>query len=143
MKPQPGAGGYYVAWIYTSEVGPIYGIRLWDGGMQEHRQFCLDFCDFSGVPINLPEGFELWPAVTNIPPFRMYGQFLSVEHSMGYNRNEIAAGEERWIVPEGVHITVKWNKTHEVTFAVPMRFQAGVRRFDYVKEEPKEPSIQF
>ncbi len=99
-------------------------IRFWDGGMSQYRQFCLDFYDVRrGTHVPLPAGWELWPAVHNVPgTFTMSGPLMSWEQAMGVDPGP--SGDEKWSVPEGAYITlVRGDRGggENLTFVAPVR----------------------
>ncbi|KAI0079148.1 hypothetical protein K474DRAFT_1659441 [Panus rudis PR-1116 ss-1] len=128
-KPQPGEGNFYSTRIPNSD----YTIRMWDGGMETYRQFCLDFYDTrSRCPVNLPQGFSLWPALNNPQGvFMMGGPLRSWENAYGYTGASIPPGEEKWSVPEGALITLRRDGSADFTFAVPVRNQVAVAHAEY------------
>lgn len=123
MKPQPGDKTFFVH-IPNSD----YAIRMWDGGMEPYCQFCLDFYDTRrDVPVNLPKGFTLWPAPSNpLGMYTMSGPLVSWDVAIG--GNNVPAGEEKWSVPQGMHITLVREDLpgQNFTFAVPVRSFAPV-----------------
>ncbi|TBU28954.1 hypothetical protein BD311DRAFT_757514 [Dichomitus squalens] len=117
MKPQSDDKTFFVR-IPDSD----YAIRMWDGGMDYYRQFCLDFYDTRRrIPVNLPQGFALWPSPSNVQGmYTMSGPLVSWERAM--NCKGFPDGEEKWSVPEGMHITlVRAGRPETFTFTVPVR----------------------
>lgn len=120
MKPRVGDGVYTVD-IPHSDLA----IRMWDGGMEAYRQFCLDFFDTRARrPVNMPRGFELWPSPANMPGvYTMAGPLGSLERGFGMKPGEVPQGEERFCVLEGSYVTlVRRDRPLEpFAFAVPVR----------------------
>ncbi|EJF62493.1 hypothetical protein BD309DRAFT_996356 [Dichomitus squalens] len=120
VKPQSDDKTFFVR-IPDSE----YAIRMWDGGMDFYRQFCLDFYDTRRqIPVNLPEGFALWSSPSNVQGmYTMSGPLVSWERAM--DCKDFPDGEEKWSVPEGMHITlVRADRPETFTFMVPVRQSA-------------------
>ncbi|KAL1943762.1 hypothetical protein VTO73DRAFT_4207 [Trametes versicolor] len=119
-KPRAGDGVYTVD-IPHSDLA----IRMWDGGMEMYRQFCLDFFDTRARrPVNMPRGFELWPSAANAPGvYTMAGPLGSLERGFGLSAREVPQGEEKFCVLEGSCVTlVRRDRPQEpFTFAVPAR----------------------
>ncbi|TFY78200.1 hypothetical protein EWM64_g5816 [Hericium alpestre] len=119
-KPRPDDKNYYALAVPNSN----YIIRIWDGGMTTYSQFCLDFFDTSlNSPVNLPQGYTLWPAPNQrMPVYMMHGPLVSWERAMGCT--DIPNGEEKWSVPEGLFIYIQRAQEEDFTFAVPSRTPA-------------------
>lgn len=120
MKPRAGDG------VYTVDIPHSHlAIRMWDGGMEVYRQFCLDFFDTRARrPVNMPRGFELWPSAANVPGvYTMAGPLGSLEKGFGMKPGEVPQGEERFCVLEGSCVTlVRGDRPREpFAFAVPVR----------------------
>ncbi|KAI0765366.1 hypothetical protein C8Q74DRAFT_1371181 [Fomes fomentarius] len=104
MKPKPDEAVYSLPIANTN-----LAIRIWEGGMRENNQYCLDFFDTRRrTAVNLPPNYSLWPSVSNMPgAFTMGGPLPSWEKALGYAPDAIPAGEEKWSVPAGSYITLK------------------------------------
>ncbi|KAI0710351.1 hypothetical protein C8T65DRAFT_777908, partial [Cerioporus squamosus] len=140
MKPQPGDPNVYHVHIPDSALA----IRMWEGGMGPYGQFCLDFYDVERkASVNLPRGYSLHPAAVpsvatgpgypppgfpmalNPPTFApMAGPLRSWERNMGMRT--IPEGEEKWMVPEGMYVTLKRDGLPDMTFQTPTRRPAFV-----------------
>ncbi|KAI0760727.1 hypothetical protein C8Q74DRAFT_250929 [Fomes fomentarius] len=114
--------------IHTVILNDEFVIRIWDGGMEEFGQFCLDFVDRkTRTPVNLPPGYGIGSARANMPgvfmpgAFTSRGQLPSMEQCYGYTPDKIPPGAEKWAVPAGAYITITKNGTEVVTFKVPVR----------------------
>ncbi len=119
MKPKPDEAVYSLPIANTD-----LAIRIWEGGMRENNQYCLDFFDTRRrTAVNLPPNYSLWPSVSNMPgAFTMGGPMPSWEKALGYAPDAIPAGEEKWSVPAGSYITLKRGMPPQdvFTFAVPV-----------------------
>ncbi len=114
--------------IHTVVLNDDLVIRIWDGGMEEFGQFCLDFVHRkTRTPVNLPPGYAICSGRANMPGVFMSGAFTSrgtlpsMEQCYGYTPDKIPPGAEKWAVPAGAYITVAKNGTEVVTFKVPVR----------------------
>lgn len=133
MKPLPDDPHVYSVPIPDSP----FVIRMWDGGMETYRQFCLDFFSMITLtPVNLPSGYSLCLATVNMdvntpgapPAFypmaaNMPGMFTvpiaSWEQSMG--TQSINPGAEKWSVPEGTYVILMHLGHPDLAFHVPTR----------------------
>ena len=108
--------------VHTVNINDALLIRMWDGGMEEFDQFCLDFVDRrTRAAVNLPPGYSIYPAGANLPGVFMSGGPLpSLEQSYGYTPDRIPAGAEKWVVPAGAYLTIARDGTGIVTFKVPI-----------------------
>lgn len=109
--------------VHTVNINDALLIRMWDGGMEEFDQFCLDFVDRQTLaPVNLPPGYSIYPASANMPGVFMSGGPLpSIEQSYGYTPDRIPEGAEKWAVPAGAYLTIVRNGVEVLTFKVPVR----------------------
>ncbi len=114
--------------VHTVILNEELVIRIWDGGMEEFGQFCLDFVDRkTRTPVNLPPGYAICSGRANMPGVFMPGAFTSrgtlpsMEQCYGYTPDKIPPGAEKWAVPAGAYITVAKNGQEVVTFKVPVR----------------------
>ena len=122
MKPQADDPDIYFVVIPDTD----YTIRMWDGGMGLNRQFCLDIFDMHRfVPINLPTGWAFRADSSSMPGiFMIPGELKSFEIVMGFSREAIPEGEEKWFVPEGGHVVLSRPGRPPLKFAVPVRPQS-------------------
>ncbi|PIL34840.1 hypothetical protein GSI_02627 [Ganoderma sinense ZZ0214-1] len=132
VKPQPGDPNVYTIPIPNSP----YCLRMWTGGMDYWGQFCLDFFDTERkVPVNLPAGYALYPGLSSVPPGAV-GHALPPErahlqpveegeplHSWERNMGmaSIPEGEEKWSIPEGMHLMLRRRGLPDFMFQMPAR----------------------
>lgn len=96
-----------------------YVIRLWPASpsLQVH---CLDFMDTeTSQPVNLPSSFELWTVLTNNSTTIEYQRLYSMENTHGQYDEAIAAGEEKFVVRDGMQYALFRSGTEAFRFKVP------------------------
>lgn len=73
-------------------------IRIWDGGMEQYGQYCLDFFDpVNDIAVNGPDDYKIWH--NPYPGQLTYGeQLVSWEAAM--HVTTVPAGEERFLADE-------------------------------------------
>ncbi|KAI1785983.1 hypothetical protein LXA43DRAFT_1065411 [Ganoderma leucocontextum] len=88
--------------IFRSVPESKYALRLWPAS-PSHQMHCLDFVDTeTALPVNLPSGFELWTVLANSPDTVEYQRLHSLENIYGYYDEAIVAGEEKFVVRDGM-----------------------------------------
>ncbi|KAH9919718.1 uncharacterized protein B0H18DRAFT_881682 [Fomitopsis serialis] len=119
-KPAPGDNVYLIDLPDSSVI-----IRLSDGGLERGHQFLLDFVDRdSRKPDHMPQSYAIW-RLYNGPCSPAMHQLMSWEAAMGMPEDQIAPGEQRFSVIEGVTYRVEYLGATPVEFTVPERPRAG------------------
>ena len=83
----------------------------------------------TGKPVNSPFKFELWSvsnALTPYPPSRI----KSLEQSWSTHERKVAAGEEKFILKDGMTCVLKRPGHKDLRFRVPIRVTAMVSSDD-------------
>lgn len=79
-----------------------YTVRLWPAS-PSHQMHCLDFVDTeTTLPVNSPSDFELWTVLNVAPSTVEYQRVHSLENIHGYYSEAIVAGEEKFVVRDGM-----------------------------------------
>ncbi|KAI6015126.1 hypothetical protein F5J12DRAFT_816085 [Pisolithus orientalis] len=106
-------------------------IRIWDGGMEQYGQYCLDFFDpVNDIAVNGPDDYKIWH--NPYPGQLTYGeQLVSWEAAM--HVTTVPAGEERYGVQEGSWLVLTRSN------AIPLGFQIPCRRRSMVRMDFAEP----
>ncbi|KAI6013566.1 hypothetical protein EDC04DRAFT_2757855 [Pisolithus marmoratus] len=113
-KPHPGDGQTPLIFHIPNSQ---YAIRIWSGGMEQFRQFCLDFYDLAtGNPVNTPYGFELWD-VPRPGAYSFGGKLFTWEETFGLSN--VPPGEEKYSVPEGSRLSLKRPGEPPFYFEIP------------------------
>ncbi|EIW75162.1 hypothetical protein CONPUDRAFT_169573 [Coniophora puteana RWD-64-598 SS2] len=108
-------------------------IRLWDGGLEDDGEFCLDIYDMSTkISINSSElgfSFNVAPKPGTLSVL-CGGRLRSWEDNAGYTPERILPGEERFSALEGAYLALRQPNSDLFWFKVPMRNRppAGVTR---------------
>ncbi|KAH9833884.1 uncharacterized protein C8Q71DRAFT_860149 [Rhodofomes roseus] len=93
-------------------------IRLFDGGLQDARQYLLDFIDrHTRAPVNAPEDYVIYRlAAEEADTYPL----KSWETATGISRDHVPPGEERFSVIEALTYRVEY-PTGFVEFVAPVR----------------------
>ncbi|KAF8447800.1 hypothetical protein L210DRAFT_911995 [Boletus edulis BED1] len=114
-KPQPGDKSirYYLI------PGSNLAIRIWNGNMEESKQFCLDFFDVNqDIAVNTPHGHVLWNC-SCLSQQRPEEQLVSWEKA--FQIEIIHPGEERYSVLEGAFLVLTRLDMDPFYFQIPFR----------------------
>ena len=88
--------------IFHSIPDSKYVLRLWPAS-PSNQMHCLDFMDTqTSQPVNSPLGFEIWTVLTNSPTTIEYQHLYSMENIHGHYGEAIAAGQEKFVVRDGM-----------------------------------------
>lgn len=103
-------------------------IRIWDGGMHQFRQYCLDFFDkVKQTAMNMPKGYKIHPV---LPSGRSCGPKLtSWEENMGVKPADLRAGMEKFTVMEGSLLMLTRPNGDPFRFEIPVRPIPGRVKF--------------
>ncbi|KAI6008746.1 hypothetical protein F5J12DRAFT_825301 [Pisolithus orientalis] len=94
-------------------------IRIWDGGMAQYGQYCLDFFDLvNDIAVNAPDDYKIW----HIPyPGQLtYGEQLVSWEAAMHARRSTSVQEGSWLV------LTRSNAT-PLGFQIPFRPRSMVR----------------
>jgi hypothetical protein len=100
-------------------------IRIWSGGYEEDKNFCLDFFDIRDrTAVNTPDGYIIssvqMPGVDN-----RWCRLRTVENAFGLQRHHLPPGEERYIVSEAQQLVLSRPGQ------LPFKFRIPVRAFEH------------
>ncbi|VDB84539.1 unnamed protein product [Peniophora sp. CBMAI 1063] len=110
---KPHQGGFDVQSIVKPVPGERNGecVRLWwDFWGEIRREVQLDFVvmkDQQAVPIETPEGWQIWRVEDRMRPWHLTGghePLASLERQMGHV--QVEPGEEKWLLQQGDHIMI-------------------------------------
>ncbi|EIW63827.1 uncharacterized protein TRAVEDRAFT_41255 [Trametes versicolor FP-101664 SS1] len=108
-----------------------YSLRLFPGSLSA-AEYCLDFVDAAGKPVNSPFEFELWGVPDPDAPWLSMpapGKLWSIEHTFGIKQQEIPPGAEKFILRDGqTCMLMRPGKR-------PLRFTVPLRRVDSTQED--------
>ncbi|KIO11332.1 hypothetical protein M404DRAFT_995008, partial [Pisolithus tinctorius Marx 270] len=105
-------------------------IRIWDGGMEQYGQYCLDFFDpVNDIAVNAPDDYKIWHN-----PY--HGQFTYGEQLVSWEAamhvTKVPAGEEKYGVQEGSSLVLTRSNATPLSFQIPCR-QRSVYGMDFAK----------
>ncbi len=118
LKPTLDDEGVFIRQIPRSQ----YSIRLFPGS-PSFRQYCLDFVETSTHrPVNSPFDFELWAIGSHTSP-NVCGpvRLRSLESTFGYALQDIAPGQEKFVLTDGMTCLLTRPGHKPVRFTVPSR----------------------
>lgn len=98
-------------------------VRLWDSGLDDPSECCLDFIDSSSLrTINSPKDWQLFPvSQLGVAP----RPIISREEIAGYEKNAIPLGEERFDVMRACCYVIRRPNHPDFLFEVPVKSIAG------------------
>ncbi|KAL1950992.1 hypothetical protein VTO73DRAFT_141 [Trametes versicolor] len=100
-----------------------YSLRLFPGSLSA-AEYCLDFVDAAGNPVNSPFKFELWGVPDPDAPWLsmpITGKMRSAEHIFGYKQKDITPGAEKFILRDGQTCVLVRPGKRPLRFTVPLR----------------------
>ncbi|KIJ60070.1 hypothetical protein HYDPIDRAFT_32645 [Hydnomerulius pinastri MD-312] len=94
-------------------------IRIWSGGMERHRQYCLDFFDTCRrCAVDTPDGYE----ILFLSDVYMPGEKLVTwETAMDVAPEDLLPGAEKYSVTEGSELVLKRPGRDDFLFQIPVR----------------------
>jgi hypothetical protein len=100
-------------------------MRIWGKGLEAEETYCFDFVNSNGHPVNTPQGWKIVtvPGVDDIIPSQAV---LSVEAAFGVKARDLCAGEEKYVVPEGLCCRISIPNQRSVTVTIPRRAHPAV-----------------
>lgn len=90
------------------------------------KEYCLDFVETStGKPINSPFEFGLWTVGNRTAP-HVCGpvRLRSLEAAFGYSLKDVAPGEEKFVLTDGMRCMLTRPGHKPLWFTVPTRHHA-------------------
>ncbi len=100
-----------------------YSLRLFPGSLSA-AEYCLDFVDAAGKPVNSPFEFELWGVPDPDAPWLSIpaaGKLRSAEHTFGFKQKDILPGAEKFILRDGQTCVLMRPGKRPLRFTVPLR----------------------
>ncbi|OSD05436.1 hypothetical protein PYCCODRAFT_1432593 [Trametes coccinea BRFM310] len=122
-KPEP--GDPYVDILPIP--GTSYSLRFWPGSLT-WAEYCMDFVEDTNhqgmVAVNVPAGYKVWaiPDPDHSPwLFPTCTQLESLERSYGIPPEKIIAGEEKYLLRDGLVCSLVYEDREVLRFQVPKR----------------------
>ncbi|KAI9062801.1 hypothetical protein FKP32DRAFT_1604220 [Trametes sanguinea] len=104
-----------------------YSLRFWPGSLS-WAEYCMDFMEdteqHGTIAVNVPAGYQVWaiPDPDNSPwLFPTCTHLESLERSYGIPRDKIVAGEEKYLLRDGLVCSLVFMDREVLRFQVPKR----------------------